>query len=302
MEIPMKKAFRSALWFLALVGIAVGQTVVSSVPVSPAQPSAPSYAPSALWLFQTYTRDSYRAAGGGEAPPCDPTLPYKTWFDTSVAPGTTVTYQVFDNTKGALVPLSMTAAQAASLNLPGLPQYPAWTPAPTDAYMQIAGLPQQGVNPELLATEDQANMLAGLLGGTVGQGSLPGTVFPADEQRRQFVILVGGNCWNAGLLLQALYSQGIGYPGKLDPATGQFTATPPPSTSPLGATPIPSRALLPNEAFSNHQFGGDWMVVNTSLQTALGAATAAASSTCDSANLAEILRLVRGVAAVVGVK
>ena len=35
----MKNVFRSALWFLALVGIAVGQTVVSSVPVAPAPPS-----------------------------------------------------------------------------------------------------------------------------------------------------------------------------------------------------------------------------------------------------------------------
>jgi hypothetical protein len=297
----MKNAFRSALWLLALAGIALAQTTVTSVPVTPAQPTAASYAPSALWLFQTYTRDSYRAAFGGETPPCDPTQPLKTWFDTSVTPGATVTYQVFDNTKGALVPLVMTAAQAASLNLPGLPLYPVWTPAPTDAYMQLGGLPQQGVNPALLATLDQANMLAGLLGGTVSEGALPGTVYPADEQRRQYVISVGGNSWNAGLLLQALYSQGVGMPGKLDPATGTFAATPPPSTSTLGTTPIPSRALLPNEAFSNQQFGGDWMVVNTSLQTAPAATSAPASST-DSANIAEILRLVQLIAAVVGVK
>jgi len=74
------------------------------VPVTAAPPSTASYTPSTLWLFQTYTRASYRAAFGQETPVCDPTQPYKTWFDTSVAPGTNVTYQVFDSTKGALVP------------------------------------------------------------------------------------------------------------------------------------------------------------------------------------------------------
>lgn len=301
----MKNVFRSALWLLALAGIALAQTTVGSVPVTPAQPGSASFAPSALWLFQTYTRDSYRAAFGAETPVCDPTQPYKTWFDTSVAPGTSVTYQVFDNTKGALVPLTMTAAQAASLNLPGVPHFQAYVVAPTSATVAPPNGTPSLVDPDLLATEAQAQMLANLLGGAVQSARFAGYVYAnlntAADPRDLYDVTVNGNPWNAGLLLKALYSQGVGYPGKLDPNTGQFTPAPPATASLLGNTPIPSRALLPNEAFSNAQFGGDWMVVNTSLRNT-PASTSAAAASSDSANIAEILRLVRGIAAVVGVK
>ncbi len=260
----MKNVFRSALWLLALVGIAVAQPAISSVAVTPAPPSTASYAPSALWLFQTYTRDTYRAAFGAETPVCDPTQPYKTWFDTSVAPGTSVTYQLFDSTKGALVPLTMTAAQAASLNLPGLPNYPAWVVQPTPAVMQAAGSPAAPVNASQLATAAQAQMLAGLLGGTVVPDTIDGIIYTWNgETRGLYAVSVNGNVWNCGNLLAQLYGQGVGYPGTLSATTGMFTPAPPPSSSSLGTTPIPSRALLPTESFSNKQFGGDWMIVNS---------------------------------------
>jgi hypothetical protein len=274
----MKNVSRSALWFLALVGIALAQPAISSVPVAAAPPSTASYTPSALWLFQTYTRASYRAAFGQETPVCDPTQPYKTWFDTSVAPGTSVTYQLFDSSKGALVPLTMTATQAASLNLPGLPNYPAWVVRPTSATMQASGSPAAPVNAGQLATPAQAQMLAGLLGGTVVPDAMDGIIYTWNgETRGLYAISVNGSVWNCGNLLAQLYSQGVGYPGTLSPTTGQFTPAPPASASTLGNTPIPSRALLPTESFSNKQFGGDWMIVNSA--NAAPYTVAAAAST-----------------------
>jgi hypothetical protein len=92
---------------------------------------------------------------------------------------------------------------------------------------------------------------------------MPGIYNWNGETRGVFDIVVGSNSWNAGQLLAALYSSGVGYPGKLDPATGQFTPAPPPTVSTLGTVACPCRALLPTESFTELGPMSGWIIVNS---------------------------------------
>ena len=58
----------------------------TSVPVVPAQPVQANYSAAQLGLFQTFTRDSYLATFGVQAPVWDPTRVDKYWFDSTVDP------------------------------------------------------------------------------------------------------------------------------------------------------------------------------------------------------------------------
>ena len=55
-----------------------------SQPVVPAQPNTEFYGLQDLALFKSYSRDSYRAAFGVEAPAYDLSRRPKSWFDSSV--------------------------------------------------------------------------------------------------------------------------------------------------------------------------------------------------------------------------
>ena len=61
---------------------------MANIPVSqpevPAQPGTEFYNIQDLVLFKAYSRDSYRAAFGMEAPAYDPARVLKTWFDSTV--------------------------------------------------------------------------------------------------------------------------------------------------------------------------------------------------------------------------
>ena len=68
-----------------------------SQPVVPAQPNQELYSVQDLALFKTYSRDSYRAAFGLEAPAYDPARLLKSWFDSTVDvsdPGNVAVYHV----------------------------------------------------------------------------------------------------------------------------------------------------------------------------------------------------------------
>nr|MDP9112733.1 hypothetical protein [Acidobacteriota bacterium] len=107
-----------------------------SLPVAPPQPDEASYSPAALALFQEYTRESYRAAFGVDAPAWDPARQFKTWFDSSVftPQPNTIAYQIFgQNPAGAwgFQTLTLLLADAAAVNLPGAITYPQYVVQPT---------------------------------------------------------------------------------------------------------------------------------------------------------------------------
>ena len=91
-----------------------------SEPLHPAQPDAESYPVSALALFKSFSRDSYRAAFGLDAPAFDPSRPAKTWFDSTadVSRGSNVAVYRVAGPDGSIAQLVIPAGEAAAVNLP----------------------------------------------------------------------------------------------------------------------------------------------------------------------------------------
>ncbi len=86
-------------------------TLDAQAPAPQPEPSATVYDVGQLSLFPSYTRASYKAATGKDAPVFDVTRAPKTWFD-STAGGS---YQALSGF--ALVPFTLSPAEASTVNL-----------------------------------------------------------------------------------------------------------------------------------------------------------------------------------------
>jgi hypothetical protein len=249
-----------------------------SEPLAPPQQDQETYSPTELALFKEYTRESYRTAFGVDAPPWDPSRLTKTWFDSTVdasKPGSTVAYKIFgQDLTGAwgLQDMTLAAADAASVNLPGAIQYPPYVIAPTGATR--GGSP---INPAYLSTESDARTLMAMLGGTalVNEGEAPvfPVVYPADEPRRMWaIVLRNSHQMNAGLFLQARNAQGVGSPGHWETSSDGYpvwSADPPAPTGINDTRPhraVPVRNLLPNERIGMGPLGFGANIVRVDLE------------------------------------
>lgn len=167
--------------------------------------------------------------------------------------------------------MTITNELACSINLPGKFDYPKWVPAPSTVRVNGPGGPSSGFIAEVyLATKEQADALAGELGGTVKEQQLPGVFFydyPESEPRRVFQIVVGGKTIYAGEALARKYKAGVGAPGvwdgfewvsNIDPDVGEHDLRP--------EIPIPCRDLFPTEQFQTSSFGGLLQIVNLTLR------------------------------------
>lgn len=192
-----------------------------SKPVAPAQPDSDSYNFADLALFQTYTRETFRAKFGLEAPAYNPARLMKTWFDSTADtsdPGNVSVYKVFGRDQRgqwSLRQLVLPAAEAATVNLPGAPAYPEYVISPTKAAR--AGV--SPIWPVILSLASDARALLRELGlselDLVDQGS--GSVMPvdyADDPRRAWDFIYKGAQYNVGSLLALKYRNGIGAPGE----------------------------------------------------------------------------------------
>jgi hypothetical protein len=241
--------------------------------VTPPQPDLECYGIQSLALFVSYTRDSYLAAFGVQAPAWDPTRLTKTWFDSTVDtsnPANTATYNIVAvNSSGVwgLQPLSIAAGEAATVNLTGSVTYPPYTVAPTDATSGGAV-----INPDYLSLQSDAQALMATLSGTdlteeTGNASFP-ILYPADEPRRIWDFYVNGILCNAGQLLLQMNANGIGAPGSWQiTASGPvWTSTPSPTglTDTSAPRPMPVRNLLPNEQLQTGLMGVS--VIRTDLE------------------------------------
>jgi len=228
----------------------------------PAQPDEAYYPVSALYIFPTFTR-----ASCPNAPTYDPTRKTKNWKDDAAAalePQTPVSYTTIsrDNALNVVVgKITMTAAEAATLNLYGVQAYPTYVVAPTSAFTTDIGTT---INPSQLSLQSDAIALAksfGLDASAVSeQGPASAITYPANEARRMWLIAYKGYQLNAGLLLSEMNANGIGAPGhwNLDTAEPSWI----PNTSPQTPLPInpsvwdqPCRGLLGNEGIANTMFG-----------------------------------------------
>ena len=269
----------------------------ASVPVVPTQPDLANYAVDALALFQTFSRDSYLVTFDVQAPAWNPAWPAKYWFDSTVdaASAATVSYTVFDSASTSFEQLPLSAAEAASVNLPGAVSYPAYVIAPTAA---TRGGPP--VNPSWLSLQADAAALMTQLGGSnlvdsgVTDTPLDPVVYPATELRRMWEFMLAGTPLNAGLLLAAENASGLGAPGQWN-LTSPGSPVWAPTVIPTGvddtrpSVAMPLRSLLANEELVPSPLGlGGATIVRTDLAAAQGQGYTAA----DRALLQQIYNLV----------
>lgn len=273
-----------------------------SQPAAQAQPAQVSYGVDSLALFPSYTRDSYRAAFGGEAPPWDPSRRSKTWFDSTVDvsnPRAGVTYTVVGQDadgRWRLGPLTLPAGEAATVNLPGAVVYPPYVVRPTNATR--GGAP---VSPLYLSLESEARALMLELGATglldEGINAFAPVFYPADEPRRMWALIgSGGQQNNAGGLLRMKNATGVGAPGHWRNTAGNVAwiadpAAPSGFDDPRPQVEMPVRSLLPNEELRPGVMGFGVLVYRTDLEQERAMRNGAFTQE-DRKKLEEILRIV----------
>ena len=241
-------------------------SIPRSEPIAPAQPKQDSYGFRELALFKTHTRESIRTTYGVEVPAFDPSRVIKSWFDSTVDtsdPTNVVIYRIFaPDTKGqwGVRQLVMPATEAATLNLPGVVQYPPYVVAPTKA----ARGANSGIWPETLSLRSEAEALLVELGlsSLVLYDEGEGSVFPViygDEPRRQWYFIYKGEVHSIGGLLGNKNAKGIGYPGHWSVGeTIEWVPDPAAPTGLLDTRPpreVPVRELLPNEKITVTMMG-----------------------------------------------
>ena len=276
-------------------------TIPRSQAVAPVQPKQDSYGFNELALFKTYTRESFRAAFGAEAPAYDPVRLIKSWFDSSADssdPANVVLYKILaPDPKGqwGLRQVVMPASEAGSLNLPGAVKYPPYVITPTTA---VRGA-NSGIWPVTLSLKSEAVALLEELGlpGLELFDEGEGSVFPivyGDEPRRVWYFVYKGLVHGVGGLLSAKNSRGIGAPGHWAVGdTIEWVPDPPAPTGLSDARPpreMPVRELLPNEKVAMTLMGP--VIVRTDRQASQAEASGQFTDT-DRLTLKEIHRLLQ---------
>lgn len=231
-----------------------------STPVTPSIPAETLYPASRLNLFTEYDRASFKAAFGIDPPTFDDRKPQKNWFDTDNASGDTIHFGYYELVDGQVVrqTLTLSAADAATVNIWGIHSYPAWNPPPSN--VTHFGGP---VAPAELCTPKEANELAWELDpqGTLGikdhvtvielqfdDGSNTGYMYPPDEERRVCMFQYRGNWLSCGKMIKNKYAAGVGAPGRWDMTSAAeplWVSTQPISIAPptLKPVPVPQREL-----------------------------------------------------------
>lgn len=235
-------------------------------------PDEPYYPIERLYLFDRHTRATWERTFGEQAPPWDKERRIKRWADTSALEGVAepasqlVEFNYFDLASRSFKKLVLTAQEAALPNLPGLYVYPKYVIEPTAAVVVgPAPLEPQPLRADLLCRKEEAQALAAELKADEVVESLTFTSGPFriewnGEARRQWLVRIGADYYNAALLIKSKYANGIGAPGKWEktprgePVWVSF-AQDAGDQDPRPEIPIPCRPLDPREALYVTPFG-----------------------------------------------
>lgn len=233
-----------------------------------------------LDLFPTIPdRATYQQVTGVQAPIFDPAIGFvKLWSDpaaSAVPPTALMTYTIFngDQANPAMIPLVLSAAVAAKVNMPGRPGYAKYFVQPTaaTAVFKIGGntFPAT-IQPNTLSLKAQADALAALVGGVVEDAESRSVfqidTWPADEPRRPWIVVYKDdtpstpNWAYAGDLIADQNKAGIGAPGHWDTTGGHLAwvvdPIPDGGDKAYKNMAVPKRALAANETFQLVQIGG----------------------------------------------
>lgn len=253
--------------------------VIISLPVTPPVPNQASYSPADLELFQTYTRASFLAAFGFEAPVYDTSQPTRNWFDTSASPGP---YPVVSGL--SIVPLAV-PKNVTLPNLAGAFLYPAWVNSPTTtAMLQLPGEVPAPANAEFLCSFADAEAVVAALpaGSAVSEDPNDANVNWGAETRRNYTVTIPGvsgpqYCQPLRAAMTHIItvpststyvSGGVGSPGAFQLVGGapQWFPIADPGLSAGPAMPVPVRPLAPGESLQSGILGAV-QVVNANFGT-----------------------------------
>ena len=272
-----------ALAFLAVASF--GQLVTVATPQP--QPAVATYNTSALTTYPQYTRSSYIAVTGRQAPNYDGTMPTKLWSATDATafgwyPPASETFTTF----------TMTAAQAAAVNIPGVQTFPPYTIAPTTATQVGPLLAQPNAIPAgSLATMAQGIAMAEAWGmsppaaavavsDTYNTQFAPFSISYNGDSRQWLTINWNGLLINVGEMLQSEYANGVGAPG-----SWTNTVNPAPGTNPVWVSvPAVNPPVNPSGPVPMRQLNSDgatneaWVATLGGLEIANTAVPSAASN------------------------
>jgi hypothetical protein len=208
---------------------------------------------------------AYQTSMKMPAPDYIDTDPPQSWFDPTTASlpdDQLITYNRLNvaNGKAFIDTYQVPVRQARKVNFPGPIVRPPWVVAKTDA----------NLNPALLATLDQAKMVATLFKrpeGAIQEANL--AFFPIDyktETRRYYLIAMeDGSLICVGTFLGQMYANGMGTPGTVDlsdQSNPRWVPIKVDSHAPtLAPNPRPCRALMANEELIAGMF--DSVVIRT---------------------------------------
>lgn len=267
---------------------------------------------------ESFTRASYLAKYGVQAPPRDPRRRLQDWFDADAASRPQeekYVYGVHELGAGGvprLRQMMITNAEAASPNLPGAFVYAmavvkasgAWT-SMTNEMGETVG--KSYLTPNALTEKEQPLALIAELRAQ-GIDVAPDPVradlsgpysvrYDPEETRKVYNVVIGGGQQNAGLLLQTRNQQGMGAPGRWIAAAignGVIWQSAPVETGELDARPRVERPM--RELYSNEQYRVNGFSVGVK-RTDKNETAVLDNQTNLAKNVAEILTLVRGLVA-----
>jgi hypothetical protein len=268
----------------------------TSLPVRPQQPAQPFYAISVLALFHTYTRETYLAAFGVQAPDFDPQRRVKSWFDSSVDPSLTpsATYTAFDQHSGNMTLITLPSAEAASVNLPGHRTYDAYLPPASTTRQVLTNGGSLELPVDDLCTPEEAQMIAADFGISFAAmredhgDPLSGSIVydPKDPRRVYRVDYKGLSNLIAAVFVREKYAAGVGSPGHWDFSGEEprWIATKQATDQAAGdPIPVPCRPLLGNEKLEQSTLPGAYQIRRTDMGPApsAGASNAAGGGFTD---------------------
>lgn len=272
----------------------------------PAQivPTTDPFPLSDLNLFVEFTRESYEAAFGVDAPTEDTTQPNRGWFDTSANPGP---YGYYNQSGNSYIEFSVKNPGAP--NLPGINpnQYPAYVVTDTQATRNGTVMDKNTLStfPQWMDMLSLWNSLFPAFKFTADSVNFASDVYPTSEVRRPYALkasgLNGTPIFLVGEQLVIQYQFGVGAPGSWQLVNGipgwvDSSQILPVNTNP--PAPMPQRQLVAGESFVVE--AGNVLMVTRSGATP-PVMTPVGSLADQAASIANTERLVKLIAAAMGI-
>ena len=204
-----------------------------------------------------------------DAPPYDDTREVKSWVDPNPGAGPAVTYQMLDS-QSNIVSVTLSVGEAATLNLPGHPDYPPYAPAKSAAVFALSNIPIPfGVSnlPDAQALVKTFGLTNAAIFDEMASFASEGAIsWPADDPRRAWgIMFASGAVEEVARLLAQQSANGVGAPGEwVKDAAGNWSwkSELAPDTATTAVMSVPIAPLAANEHIMQYPFGPPVVVLD----------------------------------------